>query len=85
MLLKLLDVLDCRIMNAKTSFLLTILQECLFCSWKRRSLNNVRGEYKTNNLILEVVADMVINNEFVVRFEVVVNLPEIPHPRSTIS
>jgi CRISPR-associated exonuclease Cas4 len=50
----------------------------------RRSLNNVRGEYKANNLILEVVADMVINNEFVVRFEVVVNLPEIPHPRDLL-
>ena len=50
----------------------------------RRSLNNVRGEYKANNLILEVVADMIINNEFIVRFEVVVNLPETPHPRDLL-
>ena len=50
----------------------------------RRSLNNVRGEYKANNLILEVVADMIINNEFIVRFEVVVDLPETPHPRDLL-
>ena len=50
----------------------------------RRSLNNVRGEYKANNLILEVAADMIINNELIVRFEVVVNLPDIPHPRDLL-
>jgi CRISPR-associated exonuclease Cas4 len=50
----------------------------------RRLLNNVRGEYKANNLILEVAADMIINNEFIVRFEVVVNLPDIPHPRDLL-
>ena len=50
----------------------------------RRLFNNVRGEYKANNLILEVAADMIINNEFIVRFEVVVNLPEIPHPRDLL-
>lgn len=50
----------------------------------RRLLNNVRGEYKANNLILEVAADMIINNELIVRFEVVVNLPDIPHPRDLL-
>src|SRR6187200_3556401 len=50
----------------------------------RRLFNNVRGEYKANNLILEVAADMIINSEFIVRFEVVVNLPEIPHPRDLL-
>lgn len=50
----------------------------------RRLFNNVRGEYKANNLILEVAADMIINNEFIVRFEVVVNLPETPHPRDLL-
>jgi CRISPR-associated exonuclease Cas4 len=50
----------------------------------RRLLNNVRGEYKANNLILEVAADMIINDEFIVRFEVVVNLPDIPHPRDLL-
>jgi CRISPR-associated exonuclease Cas4 len=50
----------------------------------RRSFNNIRGEYKVNNLIIEVAADMIINNEFIVRFEVVTNLPEIPHPRDLL-
>jgi CRISPR-associated exonuclease Cas4 len=50
----------------------------------RRTFNNIRGEYKVNNLILEVNADMVINEEFILRFEVVVNLPEIPHPRDLL-
>lgn len=50
----------------------------------RRSFNNIHGEYKVNNLIIEVAADMIINNEFIVRFEVVTNLPEIPHPRDLL-
>ena len=50
----------------------------------RRTFNNVRGEYKVDNLILEVNADMVINEEFILRFEVVANLPEIPHPRDLL-
>ena len=50
----------------------------------RRTFNNVRGEYKVDNLILEVNADMVINEEFILRFEVVTNLPEIPHPRDLL-
>lgn len=50
----------------------------------RRTFNNIRGEYKVGNLILEVNADMVINEEFILRFEVVANLPEIPHPRDLL-
>lgn len=50
----------------------------------RRTFNNVRGEYKVDSLILEVNADMVINEEFILRFEVVANLPEIPHPRDLL-
>lgn len=50
----------------------------------RRTFNNIRGEYKVGNLILEVNADMMINEEFIVRFEVVANLPEIPHPRDLL-
>ena len=50
----------------------------------RRTFNNIRGEYKVDNLILEVNADMVINEEFILRFEVVANLPEIPHPRDLL-
>ncbi|MBD0359207.1 MAG: hypothetical protein ICV56_00655 [Nitrososphaeraceae archaeon] len=50
----------------------------------RRTFNNIRGEYKVGNLILEVNADMMINEEFILRFEVVANLPEIPHPRDLL-
>ena len=50
----------------------------------RRTFNNVRGEYKVDSLILEVNADMVINEEFILRFEVVATLPEIPHPRDLL-
>ncbi|HEX6067284.1 MAG TPA: hypothetical protein VFZ05_00660 [Nitrososphaera sp.] len=47
----------------------------------RKALSNVRGEYKADSLGLQVDADMVIADEFVVRFEVVPELPEVPHPR----
>jgi CRISPR-associated exonuclease Cas4 len=50
----------------------------------RRSFNNVSREYKVDNLILEATADMIINNEFILRFEIVTNLPEIPHPRDLL-
>jgi CRISPR-associated exonuclease Cas4 len=47
----------------------------------RHSLNNVQGEYKIDSLALEVDADMVMANEFIVRFEIVPALPEVPHPQ----
>lgn len=47
----------------------------------RKALSNVRAEYKADSLTLEVDADMLVGNEFVVRFEVVPQLPELPHPR----
>jgi CRISPR-associated exonuclease Cas4 len=47
----------------------------------RRSLENLHAEYKADNLSIEVNADMVIADEFVVRFEVVSDLPEVPDPR----
>jgi CRISPR-associated exonuclease Cas4 len=50
----------------------------------RRTFNNIYGEYKVDNLILEVNADMIINEDFILRFEVVANLPEIPHPRDLL-
>jgi CRISPR-associated exonuclease Cas4 len=50
----------------------------------RRSFNNINAEYKVDNLTLEVNADAVINNEFIIRFELVTNLPEIPHPRDLL-
>lgn len=57
----------------KMSFLLT--------HGMRKAMNNVRGEYKVDSLALQIDADMVIADEFVVRFEVVPKLPEVPHPR----
>jgi CRISPR-associated exonuclease Cas4 len=47
----------------------------------RKALANIHGEYKIDSLTLEVDADMLIGNEFVVRFEIVPELPAIPHPR----
>jgi CRISPR-associated exonuclease Cas4 len=47
----------------------------------RHSLKSERGEFKADALTLEASADMVIADEFVVCFEVVQNLPEIPDPR----
>lgn len=53
----------------------------LLGSAMRHSLSNVRGEYKAEGLSLEASADMIMADEFVVRFEVVSTLPEVPHPR----
>jgi CRISPR-associated exonuclease Cas4 len=47
----------------------------------RHSLSNIRGEYKVDALVLEVNADMIMANEFIVRFEIVPNLPEVPNPQ----
>ena len=52
----------------------------------RNSLNsnNILGEYRVENLILEVTSDMILNDEFVVIFEIVRDLPEIPNPRELL-
>lgn len=47
----------------------------------RHSLSNVHGEYKIDSLALEVDADMIMANEFIMRFEIVPALPEVPHPQ----
>ena len=47
----------------------------------RHSLSNLRGEYKIDTLALEVNVDMIMANEFIVRFEIVSTLPEVPHPQ----
>jgi CRISPR-associated exonuclease Cas4 len=47
----------------------------------RHSLSNSRGEYKVDTFALEVNVDMIMANEFIVRFEIVSTLPEVPHPR----
>jgi CRISPR-associated exonuclease Cas4 len=50
----------------------------------RHSLSNTRGEYKVEGLSLEVNADLIIADEYIVRFEVVPALPEVPHPRDLL-
>jgi CRISPR-associated exonuclease Cas4 len=50
----------------------------------RHSFNSVSSEYKVDNLTLEATADAIINNEFILRFEIVTDLPEIPHPRDLL-
>ncbi|SRR5581483_1170041 len=53
----------------------------LLSNGMRHSLSNLHGEYKAENLTIEADADMIIADEFVVRFEIVPALPQIPHPR----
>jgi CRISPR-associated exonuclease Cas4 len=50
----------------------------------RHSLSNARGEYKVDSLSLEANADLIMADEYVVRFEVVPALPEVPHPRDLL-
>jgi CRISPR-associated exonuclease Cas4 len=50
----------------------------------RRALSNIHGEYKVDTLAIEVDADMVIGDEFVVHFKIVPELPKIPHPRDML-
>lgn len=59
----------------------TTKMSILLANGMRSTMNNVRGEYKVDGLALQVDADMVIADEFVLRFEVVPSLPEVPHPR----
>jgi CRISPR-associated exonuclease Cas4 len=47
----------------------------------RHSLDNIRSEYKIDTLALEVNVDMIMANEFIVRFEIVPALPDVPHPQ----
>ena len=47
----------------------------------RHSHSNALSEYKAEGLSLEANADMIMADEFVIRFEVVQVLPEVPHPR----
>ena len=53
----------------------------LLSNGMRHALKSVRGEYRVDSLILEADADMLIADDYVLRFEVVPALPEVPHPR----
>jgi len=50
----------------------------------RHSLSNAHGEYKVDTLSLDVNADLIMADEYVVRFEAVSALPEVPHPRDLL-
>jgi CRISPR-associated exonuclease Cas4 len=50
----------------------------------RHSFKNVHGEYNVDGLTLGVTADLILNEEFIVKFEIVSNLPEVPHPRDLL-
>jgi CRISPR-associated exonuclease Cas4 len=50
----------------------------------RRSFSNIDGEYKVDNLTLLATADTIIDDQFVARFELVTNLPDVPHPRDLL-
>jgi len=56
----------------------------LLSNGMRHSLSNLHGEYKAENLTIDVNADMIIADEYVVRFEIVPALPEVPHPRDLL-
>jgi CRISPR-associated exonuclease Cas4 len=47
----------------------------------RKALQNLHAEYKVDALSIDANADMVVADEYVVRFEVVSHLPEVPNPR----
>ena len=50
-----------------------------------RSFRNIDDEYKIdNNLTIQVTADLIFDDEFIVKFEIVSSLPEIPHPRDLL-
>ncbi|MEO9319914.1 MAG: hypothetical protein ABI361_04505 [Nitrososphaera sp.] len=50
----------------------------------RKSLGNIRAEYKVDSFSLVVDADMVIGDEFVARFIVSPSLPDVPNPRDML-
>lgn len=50
----------------------------------RRSFSNINGEYKVDDLTIEATSDTIIDDQFVVRFELVAKLPDVPHPRDLL-
>ena len=50
----------------------------------RRSFGKVDGEYKVDNLTIQGTADTIIDNQYVVKFELVAKLPDTPHPRDLL-
>ena len=50
----------------------------------RRLFNNIDSEYKVDALSILASADMLVDEEFVVKFELVTKLPDTPHPRDLL-
>ena len=50
----------------------------------KHSFKNVDSEYKVDDLTLGVTADLILDNDSVVKVEVVSILPEMPHPRDLL-
>lgn len=50
-----------------------------------RSFRNINYEYKVDdNLTIEVTADLIVDDEFIVKFEIVSMLPDVPYPRDLL-
>ena len=57
-----------------------LVKKGITCSFK-----NIHDEYKVDsNLTIGVTADLILDNEIIVKFQTVSSLPEIPHPRDLL-
>lgn len=50
----------------------------------RRLFSNINSEYKVDALSILASADMVVDGEYVVKFELISKLPATPHPRDLL-
>lgn len=50
----------------------------------KSSFKNSQSEYRADDLVLEVTAELIIDNEYLIKSEMVPTLPEIPHPRDLL-
>ena len=50
----------------------------------RRLFGNISSEYKVDTLSILSSADMIVDKEYVVKFEIVSKLPAMPHPRDLL-
>lgn len=58
--------------------------QILFTHGLRHSFDNVEAEYKTDSLTLIVVADIILEKEFVVRLQTTDSLPNSPRPQDLL-
>jgi CRISPR-associated exonuclease Cas4 len=50
----------------------------------RRLFGNITSEYKVDTLSILTSADMIVDKEYVVKFEIIGKLPATPHPRDLL-